>query len=87
MQASSGGCSGSELLRRISSQCRDPRDPDDAAGAAACLLIGVSVQPEREGEALRSAGADAVWGKPPPRMDDRLRDELVTLLVRKRTAA
>jgi hypothetical protein len=118
-QGSTGGYSGSDLLRKISSSyCRrtevdapkhgtsgllpspNPSPPSSTdvpqmdapaasrgvnqAAAAACLLIGVSVQPDKERAAFRSAGADAVWGKPPPRMDDRLRDELVTLLVRKR---
>jgi CheY-like chemotaxis protein len=89
-----GDCSGADLLRKIASSHSNPSPApsealtlDEAAShrrRAACLLIGVSVQPDKEKAAFHSAGADAVWGKPPPRMDDRLRDELVALLVRKR---
>jgi hypothetical protein len=51
---------------------------------APAVLIGVSTNPDASREALRTSGADAVWGLPPPRMNDDLRDELVGRLIKKR---
>ena len=48
------------------------------------LLIGVSVNVERDGGNLRNSGADAVWGKPPPAMGIPLRNRIVSALMTKR---
>lgn len=88
------GCSGSELLRNMSRLVEERRTSHAAcseaspwceSGNKSCpLLIGVSVDPENDGPRLRECGADVIWGKPPPSMDARLRDELVARLIRKR---
>lgn len=48
------------------------------------LLIGVSMQPAEDASKFFNSGADFVWGKPPPTMNDTLRDQLVASLVKKR---
>jgi CheY-like chemotaxis protein len=48
------------------------------------LLIGVSVNVERDGGNLRNSGADVVWGKPPPAMGIPLRNRIVSALMTKR---
>lgn len=66
--------SGSQLIAKIKS---DPKQKP-------CLLIGVSTHPLEDSERFTKAGCDLVWGKPPPRMDLRLRNELIALVVAKR---
>lgn len=88
----SQGCSGSEFLRRICSltRCSDVDEQsieastlrDPVKGTA--LLIGVSALPGVDVVRLTDSGADFVWGKPPPRMNDELRNQLVSRLVNKR---
>ena len=51
------------------------------------LLIGVSVSREKDGKTLKESGADLVWGKPPPKMDNALRNQLISLLINKRQKA
>jgi hypothetical protein len=48
------------------------------------LLIGVSMQPDRDARDFQLAGADIVWGKPIPRVGDALRHQLLHTLVNKR---
>ena len=50
----------------------------------ASLLIGVSVKPDRDAKALQRAGADIVWGKPPPKVCNALANILLSLLLSKR---
>jgi len=68
--------SGSELFAKIADDCEQKP----------CILIGVSTHPLQDQEHFYQAGADFVWGKPPPRMDVRLRGELVAALLAKRAA-
>lgn len=69
--------------------------PPSSAGAEAsslptksfkwkALLIGVSVQPDRDARTLQEAGADVIWGKPIPRVGDALRNQLLNALISKR---
>jgi hypothetical protein len=51
------------------------------------LLIGVSVNVERDEKTLKESGADLVWGKPPPSMNNALRNQLISLLIAKRHEA
>lgn len=51
------------------------------------LFIGVSVNVERDSQKLNDSGADLVWGKPPPTMDERLRFKLISALIAKRQKA
>jgi hypothetical protein len=48
------------------------------------LLIGVSIQPDRDAKTLKEAGTDVIWGKPIPRVGDALRNQLLNALVMKR---
>lgn len=48
------------------------------------LLIGVSVNVERDGQKLKDSGADLVWSKPPPTIGTSLRNQLISCLVSKR---
>ncbi len=48
------------------------------------LLIGVSVQPDRDAKTLRECGADLIWGKPIPKVGDALRNQLLSSLINKR---
>mmetsp|Transcript_4643 Transcript_4643/g.6083 ORF Transcript_4643/g.6083 Transcript_4643/m.6083 type:complete len:407 (+) Transcript_4643:18-1238(+) len=48
------------------------------------LLIGVSANPKEDGDRLLKAGSNFVWGKPPPTMNDKLRNELLVSLLKKR---
>lgn len=48
------------------------------------LVIGVSVQPDRDARILQQAGADVIWGKPIPRVGNALRNQLLKALLAKR---
>jgi len=48
------------------------------------LLIGTSSFLGEDCQKLTLSGADVLWGKPPPKMDEVLRNELLTALLRKR---
>lgn len=48
------------------------------------LMIGVSMQPDRDAAKLTEAGADVIWGKPLPHIGYVLRNQLVHLLISKR---
>jgi len=65
--------SGSQLLAKIKA---DPKQKP-------CLLIGVSTHPLEDKERFGKI-VDLMWGKPPPRMDLRLRNELIARVVAKR---
>jgi hypothetical protein len=74
---------GSDLIHQaceLSSQNQRP-------SSSACLLIGVSVRPERDTMVMRQAGADIVWGIPIPSVGATLRNKLFTKLLAKRSSA
>lgn len=48
------------------------------------LLIGMSAYLEQDGKKLHESGADIVWGKPPPNMDESLRNHILKLIMTKR---
>lgn len=48
------------------------------------LLIGVSIQPDRDAKTLQEAGADVIWGKPIPHVGEALRNQLLNALICKR---
>lgn len=81
--------SGSELLHEIkemstASSAAEASSVSAALGSRPLLLIGVSAYPDKDSEHFYESGADLVWGKPPPTMNDQLRDQLVLLLMKKR---
>jgi CheY-like chemotaxis protein len=91
------GMTGSELLKRIcrledERQGEGPDAPVLDSEAASLqttiqrkpLLIGVSVDLVRDGKSLQDSGADMVWGKPPPKMNETLRNQMLSALITKR---
>lgn len=48
------------------------------------FLIGVSAFLEDDSKKLRNAGANLLWSKPPPRMDNTLRDTVLSAVLKKR---
>jgi len=72
---------GADLIRQI----RQLSSGSDALPP--CLLIGVSIRPERDAILMRSAGADVVWGIPIPAVGNMLRNKLLTTLHAKRSNA
>ena len=72
---------GSELIELISNLMKQ----DQRCPASSCLVIGVSVQPDRDAAKMRTAGADLVWGKPIPNVGQHLRNELLSKLFTKRS--
>jgi len=48
------------------------------------LFVGVTSQPDKYDEKLRTGGADVVWSKPPPAMDKTMRDSLLKMILNKR---
>ncbi len=61
-------------------------DRSDACGEGlrVTLIIGVSARLNEHQERLEKAGADCVWGKPPPEMNATLRNALLKMLMKKR---
>ncbi|KAL3763803.1 hypothetical protein ACHAW5_002307 [Stephanodiscus triporus] len=53
-------------------------------GSRLTLIIGVSALLDEHRERLEKAGADCVWGKPPPEMNVTLRNDLLKTLMKKR---
>ena len=77
--------SGSALIRQIAAEQQESLE---ALGRnrrpRSSLLIGVSAHIQLDGDKLSRAGADLVWGKPPPPFDDALRLEILRLVLSKR---
>lgn len=48
------------------------------------LYIGVSLFLSKDGPKFLKSGADLIWGKPPPKIDDNVRNHLITALLKKR---
>jgi len=83
------GMTGSELFRRIvdmeaAVNAEAQEDSLQSSVLLRSLLIGVSMHPEQDAKSFFDNGADFVWGKPPPIVDDNLRDQLVSTLMKKR---
>lgn len=73
---------GSDLIHQV---CESTTD-SAASSSSSCLIVGVSVRPERDERAMMVAGADVMWGIPIPRVGDLLRDRLLTMLLAKRSS-
>lgn len=90
--------SGSSLIQRIAHQVKKLSNTDEADvksdkstvnhsndnGHRVPLVIGISAYLQQDGKKLKDSGADIVWGKPPPRMDESLRNEILRLIMMKR---
>ena len=68
--------SGSVLLRNLYEVTR--------ISASKTLFIGVSADLRVDGRKLQESGAEVLWPKPPPRMDQQLRDGMLQALLVKR---
>lgn len=92
--ATSAPCPSGRTSRR-SDKNKRPKDSSSSmeavptapfSGSNVPLLIGLTTSNPKEGEgrAMTENGAGIVWTLPPPRMDERLRDEIVARLLQKR---
>lgn len=70
--------SGSSLIRYLAKG-------DIGDSMRLTLIVGVSAN-KTEHTKLKHAGADCVWGKPPPKMNSTLRNDLLELLMKKRNS-
>ncbi|VEU36743.1 unnamed protein product [Pseudo-nitzschia multistriata] len=78
---------GSELIEQLRELSLEQQTQfGNADPPRSSLLIGVSLRPERDGAAMRQAGADLVWGIPIPSVGRNLRNDLVSKLQDKRSA-
>lgn len=77
--------SGSALIRQIAAE---QQESVEAIGPnkqpRSSLLIGVSAHIQLDSDKLSRAGADLVWGKPPPPFDDTLRLAVLKKVLSKR---
>lgn len=69
--------SGAALLRKM---CNETNN----TSASKTLYIGVSSQLREDSRKLQDSGSDILWPKPPPRMDQQLRDGMLKALLLKR---
>lgn len=77
--------SGSALIRQIAAEQEESLETlGHNKRPRSSLLIGVSAHIQLDGEKLSRAGADLVWGKPPPPFDDTLRLEILKKVLSKR---
>ncbi|KAL3793348.1 hypothetical protein HJC23_003858 [Cyclotella cryptica] len=82
--------SGSSLIHSIVDQEQDIRNrvrnahPSQQLPIRFSLLIGVSAYLSEDKTRLEQSGADFVWGKPPPEMNSKLRNDILKVLMRKR---
>lgn len=90
--------SGSALIRKIAHQVEsmsnDNVQDNTSDGTIATrpntdsyrfpLVIGMSAYLQQDGKMLKESGADIVWGKPPPTMDETLRNEILRSIMMKR---
>lgn len=79
--------SGSALIRYlVESECEISKSEARTNGGSLrrSLLVGVSARLSLDREKLVKSGADCTWGKPPPEMNTKLRNELLKLLMKKR---
>jgi CheY-like chemotaxis protein len=65
--------SGTEFIKTLSKEMGDK-----------CLFIAVSAHLDEDKETMQKSGADFIWAKPPPQMDEIMRDVLLKALLIKR---
>ena len=76
--------SGSSLVSQIAKSQRELKLKCDDDELRLTLIIGVSARLVDHRERLETAGADIVWGKPPPEMNTTLRNSLLRTIMKKR---
>jgi len=75
---------GSELIHKVC-ELSLHKQQQCCSIVSSCLIIGVSVRPERDASVMKQAGADLVWGIPIPSVGDNLRNKIYTKLRAKRS--
>ena len=65
--------SGSEFIKTLSKEMGNK-----------CLFIAVSAHLDKDKETMQKSCADFIWAKPPPRMDEIMRDVLLKAILIKR---
>ena len=75
---------GSSLVSQIAKSQRELKLKCDDDELRLTLIIGVSARLVDHRERLETAGADIVWGKPPPEMNTTLRNSLLRTIMKKR---
>jgi CheY-like chemotaxis protein len=65
--------SGSEFIKTLSKEMGDK-----------CLFIAVSAHLDKDMQTMEKSGSDFIWAKPPPQMDEIMRDVLLKALLVKR---
>ena len=82
--------SGSALIQSI---VREEQSIRERVGSMGCsedssirfsLLVGVSAYFSQDEMRLKDSGADFVFGKPPPEMNSKFRNEMLKILMKKR---
>lgn len=81
-----GAASGSVLIQRLVESEPELTRGSERNGRKIrhSLLIGVSARLPQDENKLKKSGADLIWGKPPPEMNEALRNQLLKLLINKR---
>jgi CheY-like chemotaxis protein len=77
-QEDEGHSSGSEFIKVLAHE-KLSGPPEDK-----CLFIAVSAHLDKDKEKMQKNGADFLWAKPPPKMDEIVRDVLLKGLLVKR---
>lgn len=77
-QEEQGHLSGSEFIKALAQE-KEAVPPEDK-----CLFIAVSAHLDKDKEKMQRNGADFLWAKPPPKMDEIVRDVLLKALLVKR---
>lgn len=84
-QTSVMSLSGSNLIQRIAFDTSTKVDHvSNEKMESFPLVIGMTAYLEQDEKKLNDSGCDVIWGKPPPRMDDKMREDLLFKLMEKR---
>jgi hypothetical protein len=78
MPEEEGHSSGSEFIKVLTQERAAGPTEDN------CLFIAVSAHLDKDKERMKTNGADFIWAKPPPTMDEIVRDVLLKALLVKR---
>ena len=76
--------SGANLIQRIAFDTKDFKNCIHNSQLWHPLVIGMSAYLEEDEKKLLHSGADIVWAKPPPNMNNALRDALLLATMKKR---
>lgn len=76
--------SGANLIQRIAFDTKDFKNCIQTSKLWHPLVIGMSAYLEEDEKKLLHSGADIVWAKPPPNMNNALRDALLLATMKKR---